>query len=576
MINFLCASDSENLDSVLRYNPICYSMKKSMHEHELVNLNDSSSVSNETKITTAIPTFFFTSDKKSLNYHGQTLVLNCPMPKKQVDFVIQMIHWIENDTSTNIINGKEYVSSENGEKIYVFELNRPQKKRQSPTPKQWAIIGGSIGAGILAAIGGGMLYSNLKNSESFQDFVNTETQTFAEILQISLQEEPDELADELAGLKTRVEEEGNQVAIDIVNLLEENFDDFTQTLYNNLRGDDKKVLLLWLNSNKVDRQLIQNITVGDGDNKRTVDSKVISDNELQVIKTKINELPQNEKDFIDTLKVDSEDIVPTGELGEALEGIKAELQELTQNFVKNDDRNAFQQAVNMVREVDSGASDNQILATLFSAKEGRNVETNFVPVYEKLEESGVTDAELLNKYNNVLTFLDGEEDASLEQKIIYIYNDLYEEGKYSLKGLKDELAEGKISNFVSNADSISANFDILDAISLTLKTQNRTKTSGGDIYQNILDGDLERFEEEIDDARAMLKQMDATQGEIDETIEVNRSDTRLQEYETKLESEIEGMTQQQRENLEEDVEEGGEKLVTDIEDYAGEFVEGTI
>ena len=153
MINFLCASDSENLDSEMRYNPICFSMKKSMHEHELINLNDSSTVSNETKITTAIPTFFFTSDKKSFTYHGQTFVLNCPMPKKQDDYVIKMIHWVENDTSTNIVNGKEYVSSENGVKIYVFELNRPQRKILSLTPKQWVIIGGSVvGAAILAGL----------------------------------------------------------------------------------------------------------------------------------------------------------------------------------------------------------------------------------------------------------------------------------------------------------------------------------------------------------------------------------------------------------------------------------------
>ena len=83
MIGILCVSDSETLDSEMRYNPICVSMKISSHEHELVNLNDSSAVSNDTQITTSTPTIFFTSDKKSLSYHGQTFILNCPMPKEK-------------------------------------------------------------------------------------------------------------------------------------------------------------------------------------------------------------------------------------------------------------------------------------------------------------------------------------------------------------------------------------------------------------------------------------------------------------------------------------------------------------
>ena len=81
---------------------------------------------------------------------------------------------------------------------------------------------------------------------------------------------------------------------------------------------------------------------------------------------------------------------------------------------------------------------------------------------------------------------------------------------------------------------------------------------------------------EIDQARTMLEQMDATQGEIGGTIKVNRSGTRAQEYVTKLESQIEDMTQEQKQNLEQKVKEGGEELVTNIEDYAGKIAKGTI
>ena len=480
MINFLCASDSENLDSVLRYNPICYSMKKSMHEHELVNLNDSSSVSNETKITTAIPTFFFTSDKKSLNYHGQTLVLNCPMPKKQVDFVIKMIHWVENDTSTNIINGKEYVSSENGEKIYVFELNRPQKKRQSPTPKQWAIIGGSIGAGILAAIGGGMLYSNLKNA-----------------------------AKNSANLEK----------------LEENI------------------------------QFLKNR-----------EASLLSGKEINKIKGKMENLPKTKDEFIAKLKGESQALKPTEKETQFI----LELRERVQNFNEGDEQ-AFKEAVQMVKDEYPGASENQILAELYASMNNRNVEKGYLPTYNKLEGTGASDSQILNKYNNVLTLFD---DTPKEQKIIYILNDLLEEGKENPGTLLVQIEERGKFNDMMQEDDVSTLMDLLD---VKLIHEGITEEKSGDVYQTIIDGDLNDYKQEIDQAREMLKQMDATQGDIDETVKVNRSDTRVQEYETKLES---GMTQQQIENLEkdveQDVEEGGEKLVTDIEDYAGKIAEGTI
>ena len=83
MLNILCASDSETLESEMRYNPICVSVKKSSHEHQLVNLNDSSAVSNDTQITTSTPTMFFNSEKKVIHYHGLTFILNCPHAKRK-------------------------------------------------------------------------------------------------------------------------------------------------------------------------------------------------------------------------------------------------------------------------------------------------------------------------------------------------------------------------------------------------------------------------------------------------------------------------------------------------------------
>ena len=129
MIEILCASREKNLESEMRYEPIVVSMKKSQYEHELVNLNDSSTVSNKTEITTTLPTIFYTSDKESLNFQGKIFIFNCPMPKDKVDFFTQMLHWTENDTTTTIVSGKEYIFSEGEQKIYVFEVNRPRKKK---------------------------------------------------------------------------------------------------------------------------------------------------------------------------------------------------------------------------------------------------------------------------------------------------------------------------------------------------------------------------------------------------------------------------------------------------------------
>ena len=146
MIDILCASLAENLESEMRYEPICFSIKKSKYEHELVNLNDSSTVSNTTKITTATPTIFYTSDRKSLNFQGKIFIFNCPMPEKEFDYFTQMVHWTENDTTTTIVNGEEYVSSENGVKIYVFEVTRPGNNKTSKTKKYVAISFGVIAA----------------------------------------------------------------------------------------------------------------------------------------------------------------------------------------------------------------------------------------------------------------------------------------------------------------------------------------------------------------------------------------------------------------------------------------------
>ena len=160
MIYILCASNAENLKSEMKYEPICFSIEKSEYEHELVNLNDSSTVSNTTKITTATPTIFYTSDRKSLNFQGKIFIFNCPMPKKEIDYFTQMVHWTENDTTITIVNGEEYISSEGGEKIYVFQVIRPQNNKKIKNQedaerfnKQFLVIAGAIGAILAFYIG---------------------------------------------------------------------------------------------------------------------------------------------------------------------------------------------------------------------------------------------------------------------------------------------------------------------------------------------------------------------------------------------------------------------------------------
>lgn len=111
------------------FTPFCLSEATSSYEYELVNLMDSSTVSNKTQITTDIPAMSFSSDKKSINYQGEIFIFNCPMSVNDDDFFTQVIHWLEQDTSTNIVNGKEYISSENGKKIHLFEVERPLKER---------------------------------------------------------------------------------------------------------------------------------------------------------------------------------------------------------------------------------------------------------------------------------------------------------------------------------------------------------------------------------------------------------------------------------------------------------------
>ena len=128
MLHLFCASPL-NIESEMIFTPFCLSKATSSYEYELVNLMDSSTVSNDTQITTGIPAMSFSSDKKSINYQGEIFIFNCPMSVNDADFFTQVIHWLEQDTSTNIVNGKEYISSENGKKIHLFEVERPLKER---------------------------------------------------------------------------------------------------------------------------------------------------------------------------------------------------------------------------------------------------------------------------------------------------------------------------------------------------------------------------------------------------------------------------------------------------------------
>lgn len=128
MLHLFCASPLK-IESEMIFTPFCLSEATSSYEYELVNLMDSSTVSNKTQITTDIPAMSFSSDKKSINYQGEIFIFNCPMSVNDADFFTQVIHWLEQDTSTNIVNGKEYISSENGKKIHLFEVERPLKER---------------------------------------------------------------------------------------------------------------------------------------------------------------------------------------------------------------------------------------------------------------------------------------------------------------------------------------------------------------------------------------------------------------------------------------------------------------
>ena len=128
MFHLFCASPL-NIESEMIFTPFCIAEATSSHEYQLVNLMDDSTVSNETQITTVLPAMTFHSEKKSIDYEGNMYIFSCPMTAKDYDFYTQVIHWLEQETSTTIVNGKEYISSENGKKIHVFEVERRLKER---------------------------------------------------------------------------------------------------------------------------------------------------------------------------------------------------------------------------------------------------------------------------------------------------------------------------------------------------------------------------------------------------------------------------------------------------------------
>ena len=128
MFHLFCASPL-NIESEMIFTPFCIAEATSSHEYQLVNLMDDSTVSNETQITTVLPAMSFHSEKKSIDYEGNMYIFSCPMTAKDYDFYTQVIHWLEQETSTTIVNGKEYISSENGKKIHVFEVERRLKER---------------------------------------------------------------------------------------------------------------------------------------------------------------------------------------------------------------------------------------------------------------------------------------------------------------------------------------------------------------------------------------------------------------------------------------------------------------
>jgi hypothetical protein len=385
------------------------------------------------------------------------------MPKKQVDFFTQMVHWVENDTSTNIINGKEYVSSENGEKIYVFQLNRPQKKRQSPTPKQWAIIGGSVGAGVLATVGGGYLYSYLQNSanlDKFQEIVDRDEILLAQLL----------------------------------NQLKDDYDFMFPEIKN-------------------------------------FESSLLSANEMNEIKEKISSMSEeNLKNKFKSM------LMETGFQPNTKITMEDALQELKENY--------------------PNASENELLGRYFNPKIKHRPYEGAVDSYRTLKEQTATWEELINKYNNVLTLIEENDNITREKKILYIVDDMYESGIKSGGEIYTQM-DGDFIPQLMEKDNVEVLLQITSNLNST--RQNKRFKNIEEINEAILRDDLTKNEEQIAQARELLKKMKTQEQNIVEIqnrstveqIEVNQS-TRGDTFTEEQILEIENYVKKEGKKLEEE------------------------
>ena len=118
----------ESANNVEKYEPICFARENLKNEFILSNFNASSSTSNDTGITTNETVFIFGKDKKCFLYMGTTYILNCEMSVIDVNFATQVLQWYNNDPTIRVVGGKEYISSDSSEVIYLFKISKVNAK----------------------------------------------------------------------------------------------------------------------------------------------------------------------------------------------------------------------------------------------------------------------------------------------------------------------------------------------------------------------------------------------------------------------------------------------------------------
>ena len=484
-MNFLCIETNRNKNT-LETQPIVVTLSNNLHEYELINLDASSQVENSSFITTNSIVYEGDFDVQELvlpntiKYMGEIYVVNNNISIHDTDLLKQIMRWQMN-TEIEILDGLEYVVTENNTnpKIIIIFYRDP-----------------SIKVGEKIAVFSSNTLSN--NLETFQEFINTDM--FKSIIQTYYND--DEV--EFNKLETKVIYEGSEIAKNIYDLFKQNFNEQSiKFVENSLSAEDKKIWKLWKASHNRDGES----TFLVGNERKVLDTKVLSDDEMEQIKQKIETLPETSSEYLAELTELVKSFEPTGAKSVLEESIKDDML----LFKDEDNVEALEESIKLVLERNPNASDNQILVELFASLLDMDL-SYYEAIYEQKvrKEETTTAEELLNKYMNVLALLDENDikvlqynifgyDKTLEKKIIYILDDLYNEGIFPLVGLKNWVEAERISFFLRLSSVYSFLITTVDKL---LRISNNK-----DIYETILTNEFESYTTEIEKARQVLEQL---------------------------------------------------------------------